>query len=333
MAPLVSSRAIGFAALMGLVSCPALGADRPYPRVPIKTDRSAEQDTSLQTFVTRFRKAVADSDINWIDQALSSTFSVINCNGGPLEPCAPGQPKTRASSGATAAERLRNGLSSIISPDDISGDMDMDDGDESDAAATPGKPAAAPDAAAPAPPPVAQGTPPPASPPAPGASAAAAQAAPAPAKPKADPPPVEMLVIGQLAGLLEADSMGSHPDVRGVACIPAWPSFDRAAAKKVLAVAGEDDDNLRVASGDTPVYAEPRLEAPVLGTLRANDLVPLMDDQSATAALPGWTAVRLPDGRLGYAEDLGLDEIAPTGPCFVRENGSWKIAFLALRDR
>lgn len=325
-------------ALAGMIAGPAaaLAAGNTFAPLTARFDRKAEADASLQDFLARFRDAIAKGDIAFVDSVLAQRFTVLTCDDSGLDACAPGKPAARTAAGVTPGERLRAGLGAL--PDASGADAD-DDVDPDEAADDPRMNADPP--AAPGPAPAANSVSQGAAPAAPAAPAAApTAAAPAPAatesadtqKPAAGPRTVEDVVIGQLSGMIDSTTLGTHPDLPGLACLPAWPLFDRAAAKKIATSASVDDGDLRIASNETPVRAAPKLEGEVLATLPVGTIVPIVNDRFGDVP-PGWTALALPDGRVGWSDDLGLDELDPVGPCFTKENGAWKLALVILRDR
>ena len=315
-------------ALAGALTAPAatLAAGNSFAPLSARFDRAAEADASLQDFLSHFRDAIATGDIAFVDTVLAQRFAVLTCGDSGLESCAPGKPAARSAPGATPTERLRAGLGALPvatgadADDDADPDEVADDPKMNPEAATAGSPA--PGSA------VVPASPAPAAvPPAP-----APTESPDPNKPAAGPRTIEDVVIGQLSGMIDGTTLGTHPDLPGLACLPAWPLFDRAAAKKIATTASVDDSDLRIASNVTPVRTAPKLEAEVLATLPVGAIVPLVNDRFGDVP-PGWSALALPDGRVGWSDDLGLDELDPVGPCFVKENGAWKLALVILRDR
>ena len=138
-------------------------------------------------------------------------------------------------------------------------------------------------------------------------------------------------ITGQLAAALDAAAIGAHPDAAGVACLPAWPLFDRPRAARMARAAGVEAASLRVADGDVQIRLKPDAKQPVAETLPKGSLVALVADLDVLIP-DGWSAIALPKGGLGYTDALGLNDLAPSGLCFVREGPIWKTGFFILRE-
>jgi len=138
-------------------------------------------------------------------------------------------------------------------------------------------------------------------------------------------------VTGQLAAALEADAIGAHPDVPGLACLPAWPIFDRAKAVAAVRAAGIERENLRVTTEDIILRTRPAEDAPEAARLPTGQIAPFMTDLAENVP-DGWYAIALPKGGMGYSNQVGLNELTPSGLCFAREGGAWKIALVVMRD-
>ena len=137
-------------------------------------------------------------------------------------------------------------------------------------------------------------------------------------------------VIGQLAAALEADSVGAHSDIPGLACLPAWPMFDRTKAGVAVRASGIERENLRVTAEAIVLHAKPSAAAPEALRLPAGQIAPFMTDLAENVP-PGWYAIALPKGGLGYSDQAGLNELTPAGLCFAREDGAWRIALFVMR--
>lgn len=133
-------------------------------------------------------------------------------------------------------------------------------------------------------------------------------------------------VSGIIGGALESGQLSTH-ETPGLVCTPSWPVYDRAKAAATVLAAGASSDLLRYASRDIPVHEKPAAHAPLAMTLKQGALVPMLADV-ATQMPDGWNALALPDGRIGYTDQLGLEELAPSGVCFRKDNGQWKIALV-----
>ena len=141
----------------------------------------------------------------------------------------------------------------------------------------------------------------------------------------------EEAVLGFVGAALEEGSLGTHPDLPGLACLPAWPLFDRAKASAIALAADIEPENLRVAMREIPLLDRPASGAAEVGKLPLGQIAPLVSD--LPDSLPdGWTAIALPQGGLGYTDLLGLNEIAPGGLCFGKgTGGQWTIALTIQR--
>ena len=151
---------------------------------------------------------------------------------------------------------------------------------------------------------------------------------PAPDMPEAAQNDTMFAILGASLGV---DSLGANPDAKGEICAPALPIFDRAKAAKAAKAAGVEPENMRVASVDMPLLERPAKGAAPLGQLSAGDLAPVVTDLTADTP-PGWTAIGLPDGRIGYTDALGLDELTPAAICFGKEKGQWRILSTIQRN-
>lgn len=141
----------------------------------------------------------------------------------------------------------------------------------------------------------------------------------------------EETVLGLIGAALEEESIGSHPTLPGAACLPAWPLFDATKAAAIAAAADIEVENLRVTAIEIILRENPAKGAKELLRLPPGQLVPLVTDLAES--LPdGWTAIAAPQGGYGYTDQLGLNEIAPGGLCFMRNaGGSWEIALSIQR--
>ena len=141
----------------------------------------------------------------------------------------------------------------------------------------------------------------------------------------------EETVLGLFGAALEEETIGTHPALPGAACLPAWPMFDGAKAAAIAAAADIENDNLRVTARELVLKARPAAGAPEIARLPAGQIAPLVTD--LPESLPdGWTAIAIPQGGYGYTEQLGLNEIAPGGLCFMKnDRGIWEIALSIQR--
>ena len=152
-------------------------------------------------------------------------------------------------------------------------------------------------------------------------------------KPSPDMPPDAQndTMFAILGATLAAPSIGANPDAKGQVCMPALPRFDRALAAKAAKAAGVEPENLRIAAAETPLLGRPAKNAPPIANLAAGDLAPVVTDLTADTP-PGWTAIGLPDGAIGYTDALTLDELTPAAICFSRDKGQWRIVATILRN-
>ena len=141
----------------------------------------------------------------------------------------------------------------------------------------------------------------------------------------------EETVLGLIGAALEEETLGTHPALPGLACLPAWPLFDAGKAAAMAAAADIERANLRVAMDEIVLREKPQPEAPVIARIARDQMVPLVTDLAET--LPaGWTAIAMPQGGLGYTDQLGLNEIAPGGLCFGKNlAGQWQITLSIQR--
>ncbi|MDH7795463.1 MULTISPECIES: hypothetical protein [unclassified Beijerinckia] len=139
-------------------------------------------------------------------------------------------------------------------------------------------------------------------------------------------------VTGLLAAALEAESIGAQPDVPGLACLPAWPIFDRTKAEAAVRATRIDKENLRVTTEEIVLRAKPAADAPEAARLSAGQIAPFMTDLDQPPP-DGWYAIALPQGGIGYSDQVGLNELTPSGLCFAKETGGWKIALFVMRDQ
>ena len=145
-------------------------------------------------------------------------------------------------------------------------------------------------------------------------------------KPSADTPAAAQneTMFAILAATLGASSLGANPDAKAQICAPALPGFDRARAAKAAKAAGIEPENLRIASAETILRARPVKEAEAAGKLAAGELAPVVTELTADVP-PGWTAIGMPDGGIGFTDALGLEELTPAAICFGKEKGRWRI--------
>ena len=133
-------------------------------------------------------------------------------------------------------------------------------------------------------------------------------------------------ITGHLAGALESGQITSH-ETPGLVCMPTWAIYDRAKAQAIVKAAGSDPMFLRYASAAFEYRDTPDEKAKVSGSIPKGDLVPMLSDV-ATNMPDGWYAIGLPSGKIGYSDAIGLEELTPSGTCFRKDAGSWKIALV-----
>lgn len=133
-------------------------------------------------------------------------------------------------------------------------------------------------------------------------------------------------ITGHMLGALESGQMTSH-ELPGLVCMPTWAIYDRNKAKAIIAATGADPLFLRYASEAIPWREKPEEAAKAAGRVPKGDLVPMLSDV-ATQMPDGWYAIALPEGRIGYTDAIGLEELTPSGICFRKEASGWKIALV-----
>ncbi|MBM3609196.1 MAG: hypothetical protein FJX29_12235 [Alphaproteobacteria bacterium] len=133
-------------------------------------------------------------------------------------------------------------------------------------------------------------------------------------------------VTGIIMGALESEQFSEH-ETPGLVCSPAWPIYDRKAAEAMVKASRSSADFLRYASQNIRVRTKPDPATPVAFTLAKGALVPLLSDV-ATHMPDGWYALALPDGKIGFSDDLGLEELAPSGVCLRKTGNEWKISLV-----
>ena len=141
----------------------------------------------------------------------------------------------------------------------------------------------------------------------------------------------EETALGIFGAALEEETLGANPDLPGAACLPAFPRFDRDAATKIVDATDIEPGNLRAVTLPLTLREKPLAAAPPAAEIVPGHLAPLVTE--LPESLPdGWSAIALPQGGLGFTRDGGLNDLAPAGICFARdESGVWKIALVALR--
>ena len=133
-------------------------------------------------------------------------------------------------------------------------------------------------------------------------------------------------ITGHLAGALESGQTTGH-ETPGLVCMPSWAIYDRAKAQAIITATGADPLFLRYAGEAIDYRDKPDEKAKVSGKIPKGDLVPMMSDV-ATNMPDGWYAIALPSGKLGYTDEIGLEELTPSGTCFRKDAAGWKIALV-----
>ena len=141
----------------------------------------------------------------------------------------------------------------------------------------------------------------------------------------------DQTLLGVVGSALEEESVGAHPALPGLACLPAWPRFDAAKAAAIAAAADIERENLRVATRELVLRGTPSAGAAEVARIAPGQMAPLVTD--LPDSIPdGWTAIALPQGGIGYTDMLGLTDLAPAGLCFARDAaGKWSIALAVQR--
>jgi hypothetical protein len=138
-------------------------------------------------------------------------------------------------------------------------------------------------------------------------------------------------VLGLVGALLAEESIGAGPTLPGAACLPAPPTYDFAAAAAIARAADVEPGNLRVTSGESVLRLRAAADAPEAARLPAGRIAPLATLGQESLA-PGWIAIALPQGGLGFTRDLVFDELATPALCLAKDaGGTWKIRLIVQR--
>jgi hypothetical protein len=136
---------------------------------------------------------------------------------------------------------------------------------------------------------------------------------------------------GVLGSLLQSAAPGANPDIKNAVCVPGLPVFDRAAARAIVRAAAVEPEGLRVASAAFDARAQPDAKATIRYHFEGGTIVPLAG--ALTEPPPaGWTALALPEGGIGYANDVALEETTPQSLCLRPGPKGWTLAVLILRN-
>jgi len=127
-----------------------------------------------------------------------------------------------------------------------------------------------------------------------------------------------------LANYAAEPSATPMPEMKGVVCSPAVPSFNEEEMDKVAQSTRTDPaDWVYPTGGGIEVRAKPDANAPVVEKL-GSVMIRLLVDENAQG---DWVKVVTPAGKTGY---VAVDGIAPVGSdqlCYQKDaGGSWKIA-------
>ena len=142
----------------------------------------------------------------------------------------------------------------------------------------------------------------------------------------------EETILGLLDAYLSEETIGFHPMLPQTACLPAFAKYDAGKAAEIAQRADIEPENLRLAAASFPLRAKPDAHAAEIAVVPAGRIVPLVTlGQENLAA--GWNAIALPQGGLGFADKVSLNELAPAGICFKKnQKGDWAITFIIQRQ-
>ena len=133
--------------------------------------------------------------------------------------------------------------------------------------------------------------------------------------------------LGLVGAMLASDAIGANPDIAGSACLPAWPSYDRAAAAAVAKAADVEPENLRATAAEVTLRVRAEPGAPELARIPARRVAPLVT-LGQEGIPPGWTAVALPQGGLGYTQQAAFDDLTAPALCFAKAANGWAIKLI-----
>ena len=126
-----------------------------------------------------------------------------------------------------------------------------------------------------------------------------------------------------LANYAAEPSATAMPEMKGVVCSPAMPSFNEQEMEKVAESTRTDPAEWVYPTGNgIDVHAKPDANAPVvekLGTV----MIRVIPDESSQGE---WVKVVAPSGKTGY---VAVEAIAPVGSdqlCYQKDASGWKIA-------
>lgn len=138
-------------------------------------------------------------------------------------------------------------------------------------------------------------------------------------------------VMGLAGAMLASETIGANPNLPGSACLPAWPNYDLAAAAAIAKAADVEPENLRVTSSEVVLRVRAEPGAPELARIPAGRIAPLATLGQEGLA-PGWTAIALPKGGLGYTQQLAFEDLTAPALCLVKSAaGAWAIKLITQR--
>lgn len=137
--------------------------------------------------------------------------------------------------------------------------------------------------------------------------------------------------LGLVGAALAEENAGALVALPGSACLPAPAGYDPAAAAALAKAADVEPENLRVTSAEVVLRQKPDPAAPEAARIPSGRIAPLVTlGQEGLAA--GWTAIALPQGGLGFTQQLAFDDLATPALCFARDAaGVWKIKLMIER--
>lgn len=137
--------------------------------------------------------------------------------------------------------------------------------------------------------------------------------------------------LGLVGAALAEETIGGLASLPGSACLPAPAAYASAGAAATAKAADVEPSNLRVTSAEVVLRHKPDAAAPEAARIPAGRIAPLVTlGQEGLAA--GWTAIALPQGGIGFTQQLVFDDLATPALCFAKDAaGSWKIKLMIER--
>ena len=279
------------------LTSPGFAQHKPYTPVPVTYDRPVDADPALHSLIETLRAAIAAKNLGAIDAVLEPGLVTHECDADPTKACPPA-----AAPVAAVPSPINVKVTGLAKPVRV-------------AKAGPTKPDARLLALA-----------------------------------KLSPPqrlrmglccrdvPIqhvtkdmrEEAALGVVGAALEEEAPGTHPDLPGAVCLPAWPLFDRAKALQLALDADVEPANLRVSTAELVLREKPMRDAAEVARVAPGQAVPFITD--AVDSLPdGWSSIALPQGGVGFTDQGDMADLTPAGLCFGKDGGGWKISVVVQR--